>query len=110
MDLINRNNSTLYYNDKSFISFIVNLNLVHFYAGMRSALEIALLNAQVHVCAVLLLLLSNGAVGLSGGIVHRLMAAGRHIRDGNQRDECHNKWQQNEEPRDIRVAVFAQGA
>ena len=77
---------------------------------MSPALEISLLNTQVHIRAVLLLLLSNAAVGLSGGIVHRLMAAGRHIRDGNQRDECDNKWQQNEKPRDIGVAVFAQGA
>ena len=78
---------------------------------MSPAFEIALLNAQIHIRAVLLLLLlSNAAVGLSGGIVHRLMVAGRHIRDGDQRDERHDKWQQNEEPRDIGVAVFAQGA
>ena len=77
---------------------------------MSPAFEIALLNAQIHIRAVLLLLLSNAAVGLSGGIVHRLMTAGRHIRDGDQRDERHDKWQQNEEPRDIGVAVFAQGA
>ena len=77
---------------------------------MRPALEITLLNAQIHIRAVLQLLLSNTAVGLSGGIVHCLMAAGRHICDGDQRDEHNDKWQQNEEPRDIGVAVFAQGA
>lgn len=77
---------------------------------MSPAFEIALLNAQIHIRAVLLLLLSNAAVGLSGGIVHRLMTAGCHICYGDQRDECHDKWQQNEEPRDIGVAVFAQGA
>jgi hypothetical protein len=78
---------------------------------MSPALEIALLDAQIRIRAVLLLLLlHNTVVGLSGGIVHRLMAAGCHIRDGNQRDERDNKWQQNEEPRDIGVAVFAQGA
>jgi hypothetical protein len=77
---------------------------------MSPALKIALLNAQIHIRAVLLLLLSNAAIGLSGGIMHRLMAAGCHIRDGDQRDECHNERQQNEEPRDIGVAVFAQGA